>query len=317
MNRRTASCLGAAVVLMLPAVAYPQSFPARPVRIVTSEPGSGNDLVSRVIAQGITPVLGQQVIVENRGVGAVELVARANPDGHNLVLYGTPLWLLGFMRSKVPWDPVRDFTPVTLATNAPNILVVHPAVPVKSVQDLVALAKAKPGELNYGSGSTGSTTHLAAELFKSMAGVDMVRIPYKGAGLALNGLLAGQFQVILPSANAVAPHIAAGKVRAIAVASLQPSVLAPGLPTISASGLPGYESSSILGVFAPARTPPEVVARLSREMQTVLHRSEVRDRLLAAGVEPVGSTPEQLAATVKSEMTRLGKLIRDVGIRDE
>lgn len=294
-----------------------QNFPTKVVRILTAEVGSGNDLVARLIAQHATPLLGQQVIVENRGVIGVELTAKAPPDGHAVVLYGTPLWLLGFMRESVAWDVTKDFAAVTWATHAPNILVVHPSVPARSVKQLIALAKTKPGELNYGSGSAGSTSHLAAELFKSMTGVNMVRIPYKGAGLALNALVGGHIHVTFPSANSAAPHVASGKIIALAVGSLQPSPLAPGLPTLAASGLPGYESASNLGVFAPAKTPHAVIVRLHQAFSAALKVPEVKDRMFKSGVETVGGTPEDLTAMVKSEMARMGKLIRDVGIRDQ
>jgi len=215
-------------------VVYGQSYPNKPVRIVTSQPGSGNDLVSRVIAQGLTGGLGQQVIVDNRGVIAAEIVAKSPPDGYTLVLYGPPLWLLPFMRDNVPWDPVRDFAPITLAVSTPNLVVVHPSLPVNSVRQLIALAKASPGELNYGS-TAGASPHLAAELFKAMARVDMVGVSYKGAGPALNGLLGGQVHLMFPNASTVMPHVKSGRLRALAVASAEPSALAPDLPTVARS----------------------------------------------------------------------------------
>ena len=293
-----------------------QDFPVKPIRIVTAEPGSGDDMVARLIAQGASPNLGQQVIVENRGVLSIETVASATPDGYTLLLYGTPLWLTPFMRDKTAWDPVRDFTAVVAATNAPNILLVHPTVPVSSIKDLIALAKSKPGQINYGSGSTGSTSHLAAELFKSMAGIDMVRIPYKGSGPALNAFIGGEFQVILPSASGALPHIRAGRAKALGIASLKPSALAPDLPTIAAT-LPGYESSSMLGIFAPAKTPKTVIDRINKEFVRALNAQDVKDKLFRAGTEVVAGTPNQLAETIKSEMSRMGKVIKDAHIRDE
>jgi tripartite-type tricarboxylate transporter receptor subunit TctC len=306
--------LGSALVCAGPAFA--QSISAKVIRILTAQVGSGNDLVARLIAQSAAAKLGQQIIVDNRGIIAVELTAKAPPDGTTVVLYGTPLWLLSYMRENVAWDVMRDFAPVTWATNAPNVLVVNASVPARSVKELIALAKAKPGQINYGSGSAGSTSHLAAELFKSMASVDLVRVPYKGGGLALNALVSGEIEVTFPSANAAAAHLNSGKLVALAVGSLQPSSLVPGLPTLAASGLPGFESSSNLGIFAPAKTPPGVIARLSHEMARALQTPELRDRLFSTGVEAVGSTPEQLSAMIKSEMSRLGKLIKDVGIRE-
>ncbi len=315
-NHRLITAAVCTAGVLFTAGAQAQSFPVKPIRIVTAEPGSGNDLLARLIAQNASPRLGQQVIVDNRGVISIETVAHATPDGYTLLLYGTPLWLTPFMRDKTDWDPVKDFTSVTWATNAPNILLVHPTVPVNSVKDLIALAKSKPGQINYGSGSAGSTSHLAAELFKAMAGVDMVRIPYKGSGPALNAFLGGEFQVIFPSASAAAPHIKSGRAKALAVASLQPSALAPGLPTV-ASTLPGYESASILGIFAPAGTPKAVITRINQEFVRALNVPEVKEKLFSQGVEVVASTPEQLTQVIAKEMQRMGKVIKDAHIRDE
>ena len=295
---------------------FSQNYPNKPIRIVTTAPGSGNDLVARLIADGgLSESLGQPVIIDNRGIIAAEIALRAPPDGYTLLSYGSPLWISPLVRN-VPWDPVKDYAPITLTVNTPNLLVVHPSLPVKSVKELIALAKARPGELNYGSSSTGSTPHLAAELFKAMAGVDIVRIPYKGSGPALNALIGGQVQLMFPNAGAASPHAKSGKLRALAVSSAQPSALAPGLPTMAASGLPGYESSSPFGVFAPAKTPAALINRLNREIVRVLNNAQVKERLFNAGVEVVGSSPGELAATVKSEMAKWGKLIKDADIRE-
>jgi tripartite-type tricarboxylate transporter receptor subunit TctC len=212
---------------------------------------------------------------------------------------------------------VRDFVPITWAAKAPNAVVVHPSLPVKSIGQLIALAKARPGELNYGSGGNGSSTHLAVELFKSMAGVDIVRVVFKGNAPAQNALFSGEVQLMIAPAGSLASHLNSARLRALAVTSAQPSPLLPGLPTMAASGLPGYESMQIYGVFAPAKTPASIVGRLNEEIVRVVQRPEVRDKFLAAGVEPVGSTPQELAATMKSEIVRIGKVIKDAGIRDE
>ena len=295
-----------------------QSYPYKPIRIVTSEPGSGTDLMARLIAQRLTDSFGRQVIVDNRGgTLAREVVLRAPPDGYTLLLSGTSLWLSPFMREHASYDPVRDFLPITLAASSPNVLTVHPSLPVESVRDLVALARSRPGELNYGSGSTGAPTHLAAELFKAMAGVDMVRIAYKGTGPAINALLGGQVQLMFVSTTSVAPHVKSGKLKALAVSTAQPSALAPGLPTMSATGLPGYEATSLFGMFAPAHTPAAIIGLLNREIVQVLNRTEVKERLFNSGVEPIGSLPAELAATMKSEMAKWGKLIKSAGIREE
>jgi tripartite-type tricarboxylate transporter receptor subunit TctC len=294
-----------------------QSYPVKPVRIVTAEPGGGHDLAARMIAQGLTAGLGQQVIVENRSgaIFAGDVVAKAPPDGYTLLAFGSSLWLLPFMRSSVPYDAVRDFTPIILATDAPVLVVIHPSLPVKSVKDLIVLAKARPGDIDYASGASGASSHLAVELFKSMAGVNLVRIPYRGNGPALTAVISGQVQLIFPTAGSAAPHLKSNRLRALAVASAKPTSLMPGLPTVASAGLPGYESSSIVGVFAPAKTPAAIISRLNAEIQQALNKPETKQRFFDSGVETPGGTPEQLAAAVKSEMTVLGKLIRDVGIR--
>jgi tripartite-type tricarboxylate transporter receptor subunit TctC len=258
-------------------------------------------------------------VVDGREGGVVvsDLVAKAQPDGYTLLLNGSAMWLLPYMRDNVPYDPVRDFAPITLAVSAPNILVVHPSVAAKSVKELIAIAKAKPGELNCATGNAGTSNHLAAELFKAMTGAMIVRIPYKGAAPAITDLLGGQVQLMFASASSVTSHIKSGKLRALAVSSLQPSALAPGLATIAASGVPGYESVAIFGILAPAKTPAPIVQKLSQSIVRVLHTPDVRERFFNAGSEIVGSTPEQFGAAIKAEMSRMGKLIKDAGIRDE
>ncbi len=310
------------VGLMFPVAGavHGQDFPKKPIRIVTAEVGSTNDFVARLIAQGLSAGLGQQMVVENRGgasgIIAAQTVAQAPPDGYTLLFYTSTLWI-GPLLQNVSWDPVRDFSPITLAATSPNILVVHPSLPVKSVEELIVLAKARPGELNYSSSSTGASTHLAAELFKAMAGVNIVRINYKGGGSALNALIAGQVQVMFPSAGLVTPHVKSGRLRALAVTTAQPSALAPGLPTMAASGLPGYESGSIYGIFAPAGILATLINRLNQEIVRALNRTEVKEKFFNVGVEIVGSSPEEFAATIKSDMARMGKLIKDAGIRVE
>ena len=294
-----------------------QSYPDKPIRMLTSEAGGGSDFVARLVAQGMSTHLGQRVVVDNRGMIAAEIAKHAAPDGYTLILYGSPLWLSPFLRDKLPYDPVRDYAPVSLVVSTPNVVVVHPGVPAQTIAELVALAKTKPGTLNYSSASTGSTQHLAAELFKSMAGVNLVRIPYKGSGPALNAVIAGQVQLMFPSAGSATQHIKAGRLRALAVTTAQPSALVPGLPTVAASGLPGYESTSPFGVFAPLKTPAAIIARLNRDIARGLNDSEIKPRFTGAGVETVGSTPTELGAMVKSEMAKWGKLIREAGIREE
>jgi len=296
-----------------------QAYPSKPIRIVTSAPGGGNDLAGRIIAQGLTEALGQQVVLDGRSSGIIpgQIVSKAAPDGYTLLYFANSVYLVPLMISNPPYDPLKDFSWVTLAIVSPNVLVVHPSLPVKSVQELIALAKAKPGELNYASASSGTSNHLAAELFKSMAGVNIVRVSYKGAGPALNAVVANEVPLMFPTAGAVIPLAKAGRIRALAVTTAQPTALMPGLTTVARAGLPGFESASSTGVYAPAKTPPAIVKRLNQDIVRVLTQADVKEKLFNTGVEVVGSTPEQFAAAVKSEMIRMGKLIKDVGIRAE
>lgn len=296
-------------------VASGQNYPNKLIRIITAAPGSANDWGARLIAQEVAPSLGQQMIVENRGGLGAEVVAKAPPDGYTLLFYGGSVWLLPFLRDNVPWDPVKDFAPVTLALSSPNIVVVHPSLPVKSVKELIALARARPGELNYAAGTIGASPHLSTELFKAMAGVDIVRVGYKGTGPSVIALVGGEVHLMFAGLGSVAPHVKSGRLRALAVTSAQPSALVPGLPTVSAS-LPGYEATSILGIFAPAKTPAAIINRLHQEIVRAISRNEVKERLFNAGVEVVGSSPEEFATTVKVDMARMGKVIRDAGIHE-
>ena len=292
-------------------------YPSKPVRIVTSESGSSLDLAARVVAQGLSSSLGQQAIVDNRPKLTVEIVAKSPPDGYTLLVYGSSMWIVPFLQDGITYDPVRDFMPVTMVVRSPNVLVIHPSVPANSVKELIALAKAKPGALNYGSSVTGGTPHLAAELFKAMAGISIVRIPYRGVAPALTELIAGQLQLMFPTAASGMPHAKAGKLRALAVSSSQPSATYPELPTIAAAGLPGYELVAVHGLFVPAKTPAVLIDRLHQEVVRYLGRAEIKEKFLSTGLETVGDTPAQFAATIKADMARMGKLIKDAGIRGE
>lgn len=307
------ACLG----LLFAGMAGAQGFPSKPVRVVTAEAGGGNDFVARIVQQALAAELGQPLVIENRlSVISAEAVSKAAPDGYTLLLTGSSFWISPFFR-EVPYDPVKQFTPVSMATSSPNILVVHPSMPVKSVKELISLAKARPGELNYATSSPGSPSHLTAELLKAMTGINIVRINFKGTGPALTGAIGGQVHLMISPAGAVAPYIKpGGRLRPIAVTSAQPSVLVPGLPTVAAV-VPGYEVVSIIGFFAPARTPDPVVARLHQAIANALHRSEVRDRFFASGAEAVGGTPAEFGAALKVEMAKWGKLIRETGLRED
>ena len=295
---------------------HSQDYPRKPIRIVTSEPGGVSDIASRLIAQGLSPRMGQPLIIENRpGIVAVETAAKAAPDGYTLLHYGSTVWLLPYMRDRVPWDPVRDFVPVTLTTTSPNLVVVHPSSGISNVGELIALAKAKPGMINCAMGSRASASHLAAELFINMTGIKVAAIAYKGNVPGLTALLAGEVQLAFPTAGSGGPFVKSGKLRALAVTSAAPSTLFPGLPTVAASGVPGFDSVSLVGVLAPAKTPDAIVRKLNREIVQLFNQPDVKEKIMSTGSEVVASSPEQFADKIRSEMTRMGKVIKDAGIR--
>lgn len=294
-----------------------QPFPSKPIRIIVGGAGGGNDFVARLIAQGLGGgTLGQSVIVDNRAGGAApgEAVAKSPPDGYTLLVSGSSLGVQPLIQT-IPYDPVRDFSPITLIATSPNIVLVHPSLPVKSVRDLIALAKARPGELNYASAPTGGLTHLAGELFKSMSGTNIVRVAYKGAGPALNGVVGGEVHLMIGTVTSAVLHVKSGRLRALAVTSLQPTALAPGLPTVAASGVPGYEVVSLDTIYAPAKTPAAIVNRLHEEVVRVITRADVKQKFFDAGMEILAYTPEQSAATIKAEIAQWSKVLKDAGIR--
>src|SRR5262245_29461374 len=286
--------------------AHAQQYPSKTVRIVASEAGGSGDFVSRVIAQGLTATFGHQVIVENRGGGVIagDVVAKAPPDGYTLLLYGNTLWLLPLMRKQVPYDPYRDFAPITLAARGVNVLVVHPSLPVKSVKDLIALARTRPGQLNFSTAAPGTVNHLAGELLKSLAKINIVRVSYRGSASALTAVMSGEVQMTFGAAAPVRLHIQSGRVRALAVTTATRSPSYPDLPTMAEAGVPGFEAVSVHGVFAPAKTPDPIVARLNQEIVRVLQSADAKERFAVIGVNPVGSTPVQLATTIKEEVDR-------------
>jgi tripartite-type tricarboxylate transporter receptor subunit TctC len=315
---KSAYSIAAAAVLMAAGTGIAQDFPSRAVRIVASEAGGSGDFVARVVAQGLTGTFGQQVVVENRGGGVVagDVVAKSAPDGHTLLLYGNTLWLLPLMRKQIPYDPYRDFAPITMAARAVNVLVVHPSLPVKSVKDLIALARARPGDLNFSSAAPGTMNHLAAELFKSMAKINIVRVSYRGSASALTAVMSGEVQMMFAAAAPARPHVQSGRVRALAVSTANRSPSYPDLPTVAEAGLPGFEAVSVHGIFVPVRTPESLVARLNQDIVRVLQRPESKKRLEGIGAEPVGSTPAQFAAAIKDEVAKMGKIIREAGIQE-
>lgn len=302
--------------------AFAQSYPTRPIRmIVAYPPGGGTDIVGRMIAQKLSENLGQTVVVDNRG-GATgnigtELAARATPDGYTLLMGNVaPNAINVSLFKKLPYDPVKDFAPVSLAAVTPNILVVQPSLPVKTVKDLIALAKSKPGTLNFPSAGIGSSSHLAGEMLKTMAGIDMVHVPYKGGGPALIALLSGQVQIMFATLPAAMPHVKSGKLRPVAVTTSRRSQALPELPTIAESGVPGYEAATWYGLLAPAGTPKAIVGRLHAEIVKIL-ATDTRQLLMAQGFEPAGSSPSEFASYIKTEIVKWAKVIKDAGIRPE
>ncbi len=290
------------------AVLGQDKYPSKVIRVLTATPGSNHDWGARIVAQELTPRIGHRVIVENRGSIAVEQIAKDTPpDGYTLLFYGAYAWLQPLL-TNVNWDPVEDLAPITLAISSPNVLVVHPSLPVKSVKELIALAKARPGALNYSAGGGGSTPHIAAELFKYMANVKIVRINYKGSGPSMLGLFVGEVQLMFAALGPIMPHVKNGKVRALAVTTAKRSQLVPDLPAID-EFLPGYESQAAIGFFAPKKTPASIVNFLSREIQQALKATDSKT-VFNAGVEIVGSTPEEFATFIKSDMAKMGKVIK-------
>jgi tripartite-type tricarboxylate transporter receptor subunit TctC len=312
-------------VTLLSAASVPcsaQGYPAKPVRFVSPyPPGGPNDLIARVIAQRMTQALAQTWFVENRpgrgGNIGVELVAKAAPDGYTLVHGGMGSLTLAPFLSKLPYDALRDFAPVTLTARVPNAIAVHPALPVKSVPELIALARARPGQLDYGTTGVGSTPHLAAALFLTRAQIKMVHIPYKGSAPATIDLVAGQIPILFSPLSPLLPHVEAGKVRALGVSSLQRSPLLPAVPTVSESGVPGFEMNPWFSILAPAGTPREIVARLNSEVTRYLRTPEAAKQFAVHGADAAFSSADELLALIKADLALWGKVIRDNNIQGE
>jgi len=304
--------------------AFAQGYPSKPIRMVVPYPPGGPlDIMARAIGQKLAEAWGQPVVVENRaGAGGnigADLVAKSPPDGYTLLMGAVATHAINpTLYGHVPYDPVKDFLPVALVAQVPNILVVNPSVPAVTVKDLIELARARPGTLNFGSGSTGSTGHLAGELFNIMAGVKMVHIPYKGGAPAMADLLAGQVQLMFDNLANALPNVRAGRLRALAVTTLARSPALPELPTIAESGLPGFDLTTWFGVMAPAGTSPEIVARLNAEIVRDLNAKDMRERLekMGAGV-PANNTPEHFAAFIRDEAAKYAKVVRESGAKVE
>ena len=294
-------------------------YPARPVKvIVPSPPGGGTDILARVLAQHFSKGLGQPFVVENKpGAGnmiGIESVARSPGDGYTLLVTASTLALNSVLYKKVPYDPVRDFAPITLAATAPNVLVVNPALPVRSLAEFIALAKAKPGALSYGTPGIGTSPHLSMELLKSMAGIDLQHVPYRGTAAAVTDVIGGQIAATFANALTAKPQVDSGRVRALAVSGPSRVEAFPTVPTVAEAGVPGYEAMQWYGMVAPAGTPPQIIARVHAEAAKALQSNEMKEKLALDGAQPVGSTPAEFAALIRRELDKWTRVVRAAGI---
>lgn len=304
----------ASLMLIAAAPALGQQFPNRSIRIVASGPGGGADASARLIAQQLTQIVGQQVIVENHVSSQADMqVANAAPDGYTLLLDTSTLWIGPLLRKSSAYDPVKDFAPVTQALSFPLLMVINAAVPANSVKEFIALAKAKPGQINYVMASVGSSSHIAAELFKSLAGVDLTGVSYKVTSTGILDLLSGRVHVFFSAAGPMMPHVKTGKLKALGVSTAKPSTLFPDLPTVAAT-VPGYETVPSYSIFAPAKTPPAIINQLNRDIARAVRSPELKERIFENGFEVVASSPQELAALRAADMVRIAKLIKDANI---
>ncbi len=306
---RTTWGIFAGVLLLATGAACAQDkYPSKVIRVLTATPGSNHDWGARVVAQELTPRIGQRVIVENRGSMSTEIIAKDTPpDGYTLLFYGAFTWLQPLL-AKVNWDPLEDLAPIALAISSPNVLTIHPSLPVKSTQQLIALAKAQPGALNYSAGGGGSTPHMAAELFNHMAKTKIVRINYKGSGPSMMGLFVGEVQLMFAALGPMMPHVKSGKVKALAITTPKRSPLAPNLPPV-AEALPGYGSEAAIGFFAPRKTPAPIIKLLNSTIAQALNGLDAQ-LVFNAGVEIVGGSPEDFARFIKADMAKMGEVIK-------
>jgi len=315
--------IAAALILVWHAPALAQNaYPAKPIRIISIfAPGGGNDVICRLVAQQLTERLKQQVIVENRvganGIVGSEAAARSAPDGYTFTLIPSGHTVNASMYKKLPFDSIRDFTPITLVGSGPLVLAVHPSLPAKNVQDLIALAKARPGQLTYVSSGVGASGHLAGAMFDSMTGTQMVHVPYKGMSLAVSDLMGGQVSMTFGTSLSVIPHVRTGRLRALATTGAQRSPALPDLPTIAESGLPGYEASLWYGFVGPARMPPEIVQRLNTEIAAILAQPDTREKLASQGVDARSTTPDEFARILTADVARWAKVVQKLGLQAE
>ena len=311
----TASRALAMCALVLACSAHAQTYPTKPVRIIVPfAPGGNTDFTARSIAERMSPVLKQQVVVDNRPGGATnigsEVVARAAPDGYTLLMAGASNAINMSLFRKLPYDTLRDFEPIILCVQGANVLVVHPSVPARNLKELIALAKAQPGKLNFASSGLGSSNHMAGELLKVMAGINIVHVPYKGNAPAITDLLGGHVEMNFSGVPALVPHIQSGRVRAIAIGSLKRFPALPQVPTFDESGLKGYEATTWFGLMAPAKTPKDIVSRWNSEVDRILRSSELHDRFINEGIEPMGGSPESFAKFIRAEIDKYARVIK-------
>ena len=317
MRKRLAAAF---LLVSMHGLACAQDYPTRPVRlIVATVPGGGTDAIARILGARLTELLGQQFVIDNRGgaggIIGTELVARAPADGYTLLMGFIASLAMNPALARTPYDTLRDFAPVSLVADAQYVLTIHPSIPPRTVKDLVAYAKANPGRINYASAGSGTPVHLAAELFKSVAGVNMVHVPYKGGGPAATAVLRGESQLIFGSVTATMPQIKAGKLIALGVTGAKRLPAAPEYPTIAELGYPGFEVTSWYGVVAPAKTPAAIVQRLHASVVSALKAPEVREQMGRQGLEPIGSTPAEFAAHLKREVARGARVVKEAGIK--
>jgi len=297
-------------------------YPSKPVKLILPfPPGGGTDILGRLIGEQLSARLGQPVVQENRGgaggnLGA-EAVARAAPDGYTLLLAAPTLAISPTLYPKLAYDPLKDLAPIALVASVPNVMITHPSVPARTLQEFIALAKRRPGELNFGSGGAGTSNHLGGELFNMVAGVKLEHVPYKGVNLAMQDVLAGNVQLVFIGIPAAAPHIRAGKLRALAVVAPRRSSALPDVPTAAEAGLPGFEVTTWYGVLAPAGTPRAIIERLNTELARIMLAPELQPRLADMATDPRAGTPEEFGAYLREETAKWGKVIRDAGIRVE
>ncbi|HEV8110064.1 MAG TPA: tripartite tricarboxylate transporter substrate binding protein [Burkholderiales bacterium] len=303
-------------------LAHGQTYPARPVKMVVPfSPGGPNDIIARLIGNKLGEALGQQMVIDNRPGGGgnigTDAVAKAPPDGYTLLSAGPGSLIMNPVLMKVPYDTARDFAPVSLMAHAPNVLVVHPSVPAKTLKELLALARAQPGRLNYASSGPGSSAHVAVALFASMAHIDITHVPYRGTGPAVNDLVAGQVQLAIVGIPPVLPHVKNGRLRALGVTGKTRSPELPDVPTVDEAGVPGYVVNLWYGLLVPTGTPQAIVTRLASEVTRIVRAPEMREKLAAAGAEPGGGTPEDYAAVIRADTVLWTRVIREAGIKGE